>query len=364
MTVRRFTPIALLFAIVALPLLALAVLRLRPDDTLAGVTFDAMPVLQQPTPREITDEKPVRITPTWEKGPVLSAPAWSGLVLSVQAQPNTALKSGDRIALIAGIQRLAFASDQPFYRPIASGESGPDVAALHRLLQLTGSMTSVPSNPEQADFATTVAIRQLASTLGLPGTVSTFDPAWVVWLPADPFPLGTLDLHAGGMAPPAGAALGAAQPVLTGAAVAPLNQEPLTLDSAAEWVLTVGQTTVDVSPTALAVDPKALASLAAALPPTTQSAPAAGATGANPSSASGTIRRKTALQVLAVPSQAVQSNLSGALCVWIADGTSYAARPVKLASARAGVSNVSGGIDAHAQVLVNPSAVLERPQCP
>lgn len=357
----RAVPVALIAALVLLPLAALAILRLRPDDTLAGVTFDAAPVLAAPSARDITDEKPVRITPTWEKGPTLSAPAWSGLVLAVQAKPGATLKSGDPVALIAGIQRLAFASDQPFYRPIASGDTGADVAALHRLLQLTGFLKTPPSDPQTANFATTTAIRALAASLGLPGTVSTFDPAWVVWLPVDPFPLGTLDLHVGGMAPSPGSVFGAAQPVLTAAAIAPLNQEPLSLDPSAAWVLTVGATTVDVDPATLAVKPDALAALAKALPATTDapSAPAAG-----PPSASGSVRRKTPLHTLGVPSAAVQANAAGALCVWVADGKSYTAMPVKLASARAGVSNVSSGIDASAQVLVNPSAALEHPQCP
>ena len=253
------------------------------------------------------------------------------------------------------MRRVAFASAQPFYRQIASGDEGEDVAELHRLLVATGALDEEPADPTAATFATTMAIRALAASLGVTGTTSTFDPGWVVWLPSDPFPLGSLKLQVGQTAPPAGAAIGEAQSALTGAAIASLNQEPLTLDPSAAWVLTVGKTTVDIDPATLTVSKEGLAALAPALP----------APSNDPnSSATGTIRRKTALHTLGIAATAIQSNSAGALCAWVADGSSYRAVAVKIASSRAGVTNVSEGVTADSQVLVNPAAVLDHPECP
>ena len=79
----------------------LLAVRTRSDSSLAGVTFDAAPVLAAPVPRDITDEKAVKVLPTWAPGVSLLAPAWSGLVTSVAAKPGTELKSGDEVATIS-----------------------------------------------------------------------------------------------------------------------------------------------------------------------------------------------------------------------------------------------------------------------
>src|SRR6185312_3301943 len=78
--VRHVTAIC---ALLLLPLAILLILRANSHDTLAGVTFDAAPVLAAPTPRDVTDETPVKVTPTWAKGDSLFAPGWSGIVTAV-----------------------------------------------------------------------------------------------------------------------------------------------------------------------------------------------------------------------------------------------------------------------------------------
>jgi len=353
---RRLTLSLIVVAfVVGAPMTGLVLVGARSDSSLAGVTFDAAPVMAAPVARDITDEKVVKVVPSWAPGVSLLAPAWSGLVTSVAAKPGAELKSGDEVATISGVRRVAFASAQPFYRPIASGDEGEDVAELHRLLVAMGALDQEPADPAVATFATTVGIRALAKSLGVAGTVSTFDPGWVVWLPSDPFPLGSLKLQVGQPAPPAGTAIGEAQASLTAASVASLNQEPLSLDPGAAWVLTVGKTTVDIDPATLTVSKEGLAALAPALPPPSN----------DPNnSATGTIRRKTALHTLGIAATAIQSNSAGALCAWVADGTSYRAVAVKIASSRAGVTNVSEGLTGDSQVLVNPAAVMEHPECP
>ncbi|MBI2766793.1 MAG: hypothetical protein HYX53_12910 [Chloroflexi bacterium] len=348
----RVAAIVVAGVVLGVPLGLLWWLRTGAEDTLAGVTFDAAPVFAAPTPREITDEKPVKLTPAWAKGQPLSAPAWAGVVTAVAAQPDGSLTSGDTVASVAGVSRLAFASAQPFYRPIAVGAEGADVAELHRLLLMKGFLKSAPTDPSVATQATATATRALAAALGVAPVTSVFDPGWVVWLPVDPFPVGSVDLQVGRPAPPAGASIATAQSSLTTATIAPLNQEALALDGAAEWQVEIGGGTFAMAPGgSLSVSPNALPALAKALKPDAESA-------------TGTVRRKSPLLVLGVASTAIQSNRRGDLCAWVADGRAYRAVAVKVASARAGVTNVTDGLAPGAQVLVNPAAVLERPECP
>lgn len=68
---------------VGLPLAALAFARADSGNELPGVTFNAAPVLAAPVPRDIADDKAVKVIPTWAPGVSLLAPAWTGLVTAV-----------------------------------------------------------------------------------------------------------------------------------------------------------------------------------------------------------------------------------------------------------------------------------------
>lgn len=340
-----------LFALLAAPLAVLAVLRLGSSDTLAGVTFDAKPLLVTGTAREVLDQKPVTMALTWQKGAELVAPAWSGTVTGVSAKAGTPLKSGDTVATVDGIGRIAFASETPFYRRISSGMRGADVAALQGMLHALGLLDPVAANPGVASFATTQAIRAFEARIGVAPVSDTFDPAWVVWLPSDPFPLGSLTLAVGHPAPAPGTPIGAAVPVLLRAQASSTGQDSLSLDPAVAWVLATGGKTFGVDSGTAAVAETDLAGLAAVVKP---DAP----------SASGTIQRISALHAVAIPSTAVMTGPLGQLCVWLPSGGGYSAHVVTLSGARAGVTDVASGLVAGEQLLANPGDVLPRPQCP
>ncbi|MGH2632919.1 MAG: hypothetical protein ACRDG3_05875 [Tepidiformaceae bacterium] len=340
-----------LLGLVAVPLIILAVLRLGSSDTLAGVTFDTKPMLASGTAREVVDSKPVTLALTWEKGAELTAPAWSGTVTGVSAKPGTPLKTGDIVATVDGVERVAFASDPPFYRPISSGMRGPDVVALHQMLVALGLMDAEPANPDLANFATTQAIRAFETQIGIADPGGTFDPAWIVWLPASPFPLGSLDLAVGHPAPPPGTAIGAAVPLLLQAVATSNDPAGLSLDPAVAWVLAIGDATFHLDSGTTSVAKDDLAALAAVLKP-------------NAETASGVVQRAQALHAVAIPSTAVMSGAEGQLCVWLPAGGGYTARPVTLSGAQAGVTNVATGLDAGEQILVNPGDALKQPQCP
>ena len=340
-----------LLALLAVPLAVLAVLRLGSSDTLAGVTFDTSPVLATGTAREVLDAKPVSVALTWQKGAELAAPSWSGMVTGVSAKPGRPLKSGDTIATVDGIERVAFASDTPFYRPISSGMRGSDVATLHQMLHALGLLDSVPSNPDVANFTTTQAIRAFETQIGIDEPSGTFDPGWVVWLPANPFPLGSLGLAVGHPAPPAGTSIGAAVPVLLGATATSNDPAGLSLDPSVAWVLAVGGKTFRIDPGTASVTKDDLTALAAVAPPDAQTT-------------TGAIQRAQALHAVAIPSTAVMSGAAGQLCVWLPAGGVYTARAVTLSGAQAGVTNVTTGLQPGEQLLVNPGDVLKQPQCP
>lgn len=359
---------ALLLGLIAAPIIFLVALRMGSTDSLPGVTFDAAPVLTKATARQVSGAQPVTITPTWDQGKDLYAPPWSGMVTAIYAAASKPLASGDRVAAIDAIDRIAYATKTPFYRAITSGDTGPDVEALNQMLLGLGYIDALPSEPTRATYATSIGIQDMAKALGVPTTTTTFDPAWVVWLPASPFPVASLNLVVGQQAPALGATIASGQSTLASATLAAANQGTLELDPSARWVVVVNDKSfaVDASKQAVATD--ALADLAAVLPqPSSSDSSSAnigrgGPGGAN--TTSGIVQRATPLDAAAIPSTAVMTGEKGQLCAWIPNGKEYRAVNVAVADARAGITDVTGGIEPGQQLLANPGQVLAAPQCP
>ena len=359
---------ALLLGLIAAPIIFLVALRMGSTDSLPGVTFDAAPVLAKATGRQVTGSQPVSLTPTWDQGKDLYAPPWTGMVTAVDAAAGKPLKSGDTVAAINAVRRIAYATKTPFYRTIASGDTGPDVESLNEMLLGLGYMDALPSDPTRATYATSIGIRDMAKALGVPTATTTFDPAWVVWLPSSPFTPATLELVAGEQAPSPGSAIAAGQSTLTSATLAAANQRTLELDPSAKWVVIVNDKSfaIDASKQAVATD--ALADLTAVLPqPSSSDGGGAnigrgGPGGAN--TTSGIVQRATPLDAAAMPSTAVMTGEHGQLCAWLPDGKAYRAVDVTVADARAGITDVTGGIEPGEQLLATPGQVLAAPQCP
>lgn len=166
-----------------------------------------------------TKTSPVALVLSWAARPELVAPAWSGVVQSVLVAPGQSVKNGTPIAAVSGVTRIAWATPGAFYRPLAVGDSGPDVAWLGDLLVAKGFPASAT---DKFDRATLSAVRALAAELGVPDASRTqaFDPGWVVFLPSKSVRLESITVRAGQQAPAAGStfAIGAAR--LRGAVVA------------------------------------------------------------------------------------------------------------------------------------------------
>lgn len=354
--------------IIAAPIIFLVALRMGSTDSLPGVTFDAAPVLAKATARQVTGSQPVTLTPTWEQGKDMYAPPWTGMVTAVYASAGKPLSSGDKVVAIDAADRIAYATKTPFYRTIASGASGPDVQALNEMLVALGYMDALPSDPTVATYATSLGIRNMAKALGVPTAATTFDPAWVVWLPSSPFPVATLSLVPGQQAPPPGTTIAAGQSTLTSATLSAANQGTLAIDPSAKWVVVVNGKSFPVDAAKLSVETSALAGLAAILPQPSASGSSGGAApnsfGGGANTTSGTVQRAEPLNAAAIPSTAVMTGAKGQLCAWIPDGKQYRAVDVTVADARAGITDVTSGLTAGEQLLANPGQVLAAPQCP
>lgn len=349
----------LMVAALGVPIGALAWLQFTADDTLPALSHPTQPLLTSATARTVTDERPVRLVPTVEKGPEVLAPRLDGIVTAVYVKPGDSLADGKRVLSVSGIDRLGFAAATPFYRPISSGAEGPDVEELHRLLVALQHLSAMPADAQAATFATGTAIRALAVQIGAPAT-STFDPAWLIWLPRRDLVVGTVAVRPGQPAPAPGSVIIATPGKVTAAKVAAQGQEPLVLTLGVEYVAVAAGKTLRIDAATLQVAADDLALIA---PPEQPAQPNL----SNPPSQEGipaTIRRATPLQAMGVPSTAVMVNDSGALCVWLPEATGYRAVTVTLAGARGGITNVASGLAAGQQFLSNPAQVLERPQCP
>lgn len=343
---------AIVVILVALPLALLAAAWLNRSDTVDGITIRREAVLTEATARTVTDSRPAALRFTWEPGIELYAPAWNGTITRLYAERGTTLRPGDPVVAIDGVDRIAIPADGPFYRAIRSGVTGDDALALHRFLVSLDLLPESYVEDPIADFNTQTAVRELEEMLGVAPTTGIFDTAYAIWLPGEEFVVGELMLTQGAPAPGPGQPIARARARLQSAIAAAANPvEPLTLQPGVEYVAILGDLQVPIDPSTLAADATFFEQIIDAVPPDAEQTNV-------------TVQRREPLNAVAVPSAAVMTNSSGALCVWVPEGTAFAARPVQLGGARAGVTNVTSGIAAGEQVLANPAEVLDDPQCP
>ena len=346
---------AVFIVLLLAPLGVLAVVALRSDDEApAAIRAATAPVVSEAQPRTIADEKRIAGAPTTIDGRGLRLGVSRGTVTGVLVVPGSVLVTGSPVAWVDGITRIAAHEDFLFYRKPESGDVGLDVASLHILLNKLGFLKDrdVTTPEGRYTFATSQAVRALEASLGVAPTTGVFDPALVVWLPAEPFEVGVVNLELGAQAPATGTVALSEAPRLAKVLLSSSNQgEPLALDPAVEWVLVIGKERFAIDPVKLEVAEADLARLQKLLKPKQERI-------------DGLVQRATPLNVLAVPSTAIQVGRGGALCAWLPDGTTYRAVTVTTAGARAGVTNVVTGLAAGSRVLANPADVLEAPACP
>lgn len=166
----------------------------------------------------ITDEisRSATLALVYQRAPALRSSFTQGLVLQVYAEPGL-LNPGDLVANIDGIDRIAVHTELPFYRALALRDSGADASSLNDVLASLG-FSHTPG--EVVTAATVQGIGQLSISLGFKKAVSSFDPSWIVWLPAPTYHLESINLEVGVPAPQSGDVLATAAPELVRAVLA------------------------------------------------------------------------------------------------------------------------------------------------
>lgn len=327
----------------------------------AALHHDAGQSFAPPTPVWVAathDTEPVtndvQIALLWGLPNNLVAPSWTGTVQTVRISPGDTVTDADPITIIDGITRLAAATHRPFYRPLTTGDTGNDVAALNAWLAANGY-----DHAAGDDFtaATRSGVTVLARNIGAP-TDNGFDPAWFIYLPANKITLTGVTLVPATPAPSAGTAIATATPALANAAlVHPLTvttdatsggaPDAATLTDAdkviadASQTLTVNGQVIPLSKSRDTVAKAALPDLAAAIPAGTPAIDA--------------ILSSPALNAVVIPASAVFTDAHAATCV-VSDEKNPHGVKVTLAGTRGDQAVIDEGLAAGTRVLIAPPA--------
>lgn len=174
---------------------------------------------------------------TWSTDGLVVAPGWSGLVTEVRLTTGGRVKSGDIVATVDGISRLAIQTDLPFHRALGETDRGPDVVALQEVLMDLGFAEADSVVDGVFGRRTREAVRRLAQAIGVPAGPESdaFDAGWFVWIdpstPVDPI-IGDVAIEVGQPAPAPGAVLARTEPRLESVA---FTAPSLDLVAETEW---------------------------------------------------------------------------------------------------------------------------------
>jgi peptidoglycan hydrolase-like protein with peptidoglycan-binding domain len=300
---------------------------------------------------------------TWHAPPAILAPGWDGVVQSVSIEAGQALGSGDVVARIAGIDRLACASDYPMAGPVALNDKGQDVQTLQQCLTVAGF--DVARDKGTYGLATKAAVASWSKQTGAPSDAGAiFDSAWLVFLPEEDYQVLNVDLAVAAPAPTGGTAIATARPALTRAVLT-------TLDGSDD----VGQlgpdgepmnVRVEVAPEDLiaADDDEALmvGTAVIALTPERNEVAAedleilGSKVQANAAIVAARLQRQGGAGELLVPAAAVVATQEGITCVLRIAGVSLEPVAVEVTGDIAGSSIVKGELKPGDQVRVAPAA--------
>lgn len=210
------------------PLLFAALLLwiLAPTAAFAMLSFQALNADIEPTknvylgvrPGGDQISRPVEIELRWGEPSVLVAPGWTGLVQAVGPVKGGMLQSGDLIATVDGVRRVAVQSTIPFADQLRAGDRGTEVIQLQKFLKAQGLLSKVSGT---FDHECLTAVRKFAQAIGVstPEKVEAFLPEWVVFLPREA-QVQKVDLVVGAPAPTPGSVIATIAPDLLFGAVA------------------------------------------------------------------------------------------------------------------------------------------------
>ena len=291
--------------------------------------------------------QPVVLDLTWTDARPAFAPEWSGLVTDVNVVPPTILQHGDHVITIDGVKRLAWSSSSPPYRPLSLESKGSDVVALQDGLQRLGH--SIGDSPGMFGRSTEVAVTSFQQALGVNEPDGVFRPAYVIWIPQDPFNVVDIPAHVRGTAPGPGSQVLLGPRTLSGGRVLDASGSQVSLnDSDARVVRYEGQS-LEVSRSG-SLTPTALSSVARIA--------------RDESAAVSAVLALDAPKVLLIvpPSALVTSGPT--TCVFVGSAThDYESRSVVPSTSLLGAVVIEGDVDIGELVVVNPGTSLEGRQC-
>lgn len=347
--------IALALILLIAPLVALIALRAGVDSNLDAIEHEAEALIVQPRSVTYDDQRLALAEAQWSPGTAVLAPPWRGtLVTEIHAEPGTWVGDGSVVLSIDGVDRVAHVLEQPFWRQLSRGMSGPDVAALESLLQDLGFLDARYSD-DYFGSTTVAAVREWGLSLGVPDGRGVFDPGWVIRLTS---PLVLIeDIHVSvGSAPPApGTPLIVGPSQLIGFTLLDERREAIALSSADDWVFQAGSVSVPVVGEGLSQGlrmPEARTLLQ-------YTSLAGGAL------VEGRLRLADPILLLLVPPTAISTDANGsALCIWVEVPGGFQSQTVEVVTAQSGQVGVISGLSAEMGVLANPGEFLGDQQCP
>lgn len=330
--------------LVVTPAALLMWMRTQTVDRLSRLEPDPVPVVLEVEQREITEVIAVSVTGTWGEPAVAAAPAWYGTVTRVQVRDGDSLMSGDVVARINAVGRVAVASSDPFWRVLRRRDVGDDVVMLQSWLLKAGFYEGKIDGVFGRELQQ--AVKAWSVEIGVAKPDGSFDPGWVVWIPTEPFDIAEVVLERGLPAPSMGSQILVGPTQLLSVALS--DPDGREFDEDGEWILELGDVVVPVVNGV--VDPGDLQMMDTVLDVEQPSA--------------GRVERAEPVVVLAIPATAVVSNSAGNLCVFIPDSDGFTTVPVELSGGRVATVNVVSGLDSGDEVLSNPSDLFEAPSCP
>jgi len=141
-----------------------------------------VPVVVAPVESSSSLAEPADVSLVWSDPTELLWPGAAGVVTSVELTKGDVVTSGRLVATVNGSGVIALATQQPMYRDLALGSSGPDVVGLSIALRELG-LLSESHVGDRFGPETAAALRELNRRRGVDS--AEFSAMHTLWLPHD-----------------------------------------------------------------------------------------------------------------------------------------------------------------------------------
>lgn len=325
------------------------------------VTTEGPAVIEfTPVVSQEAGERLATLKATWVPGDRVLAPALEGLVTSVKVRSQDELRSGEPVLAVDGITRIAWHSDEPFYRALSIDMRGDDVTELQLLLEDRGLMEGEPTG--RVDRSTRLAIAELSRELGFQRDQNEFDPAWIIRLNQPMIMIEEVSVQVGNAAPGEGDVLLVGPTSIAAAELVDANGEGIAAVDGIE--MTFGGATFTVGRDG-SVRQADLASLADLLSPRDPESSAP-----NITTDTVTIRRSVAVESMRIPATSIVAGSDGQLCVWERTGIGPTGEPETVPlmvtllgdTIQPGVAVIEA-LPVGIVIVANPSEALDAYEC-